>query len=101
MLFHRCCFTLSDRSCPLPPRHAVHGGSPAVRLRSCVLGAALGASVGVPAGLMHDKLVQLMPEDQRQQRQERLEQTEAIIRGDSESCWSWCWWVRGWQARLG
>lgn len=53
------------------------------RARSVVLGAALGASVGLPAGLLHDKLVELMPEDARAARRARQAQTEAIIRGDS------------------
>eukprot|EP00887_Chlorella_sp_A99_P003889 scaffold11.g3889.t1 len=57
-------------------------GGPALLLRSAVLGAALGAAAGVPVGLLQDKLVSLMPEKARQQRRQRHEQTEAIIRGD-------------------
>ena len=50
-------------------------------LRSLVLGAALGASLGIPFGLLQDKLLELMPEEQRGARLRRQQQTEAVIAG--------------------
>jgi hypothetical protein len=46
-----------------------------------VLGAALGASLGIPFGLLQDKLLELMPEEQRGARLRRQQQTEAVIAG--------------------
>ncbi|PRW60374.1 hypothetical protein C2E21_1325 [Chlorella sorokiniana] len=53
--------------------------------RSIVLGAALGASMGIPIGLLQEKIYDLLPEDQRVQRQRRVEHTEAVIAGTVES----------------
>ena len=49
-----------------------------------MLGAALGASIGIPAGLLQDYLVTLLPPDHQKQRQLRMQQTESIIAGEGE-----------------
>jgi hypothetical protein len=61
-------------------------------LRSLVLGAALGASLGIPFGLLQDKLLELMPEEQRGARLRRQQQTEAVIAGTGvvPACLSAC-----------
>lgn len=56
----------------------------ATRGRGAILGAALGGSIGVPAGMLQDYLVTLLPEDQQRQRQLRVQQTEAIILGEGK-----------------
>jgi hypothetical protein len=62
---------------------AVHRslGSPTHPARALVLGAALGASLGIPFGLLQDQLVAALPEEHRLQRQRRQQQTEAVIQG--------------------
>ena len=73
-----------------PPDPAVHrsvrptGASP---LRSLVLGAALGGSLGVPFGLLQDQLIVLLPEEHRSARLRRQQQTEAVIAGTGAVCW--------------
>lgn len=49
-----------------------------------MLGAALGASIGVPAGMLQDYLITMLPEDQQRQRQLRVQQTESIIAGEGK-----------------
>lgn len=61
---------------------AVSGKGIGTRGRGAVLGAALGGSIGIPAGMLQDYLVTLLPEDQQRLRQVRVQQTEAIIAGE-------------------
>ena len=76
-----------------PPLHAAllplavrtGGRGAALRLRSAVLGGALGGCIGVPAGLMQDKLAALLPEEHRRARAQRAQQTEDIIAGQGGS----------------
>jgi hypothetical protein len=51
-------------------------------LRSVVLGAALGGSVGAPAGLLQEKAIQMMPEEVQQKRQGARRDTDAILAGN-------------------
>ena len=46
-----------------------------------MLGAALGASIGVPAGMLHDYLVTMLPPEQQRERYMRIQQTEEIVAG--------------------
>jgi hypothetical protein len=68
----------------------VRSAGPAARLRSVVLGAALGGSVGVPAGMLQDKVAALLPPEQQERRWRQLQQTEAIIAGTGERRPSYC-----------
>lgn len=51
------------------------------KTRGAILGAALGTAIGIPAGLLQDQLISLLPEDQQALHRKKLEQTEAIISG--------------------
>lgn len=47
--------------------------------RSIVLGGALGASLGIPFGLLQDKLVDMLPPEHQAARARRQQQMEAVI----------------------
>ncbi len=59
-----------------------HGVPRAQRGRSVVLGAALGGCVGVPVGLLQEAVVGWMGEGQRLEREARMAEVEAIVRGE-------------------
>lgn len=52
------------------------------RVRSIVLGAALGGSIGVPAGFLQEKIVTMLPPEQQEARQIRTEKMEKLLRGE-------------------
>lgn len=52
---------------------------PARRFRSLILGAALGGAVGVPAGLLHEQVVRLLPEEEQEAYRKRTVRVADII----------------------
>lgn len=70
-----CCCETSKPAVPTP------GGG---RFRGIVLCAALGGSLGVSIGLLQDAIIEMLPEDDRKQWNEKILQTEQIVSGAGE-----------------
>jgi hypothetical protein len=54
------------------------------RFRAAVASAALGGVIGAPVGLLQDAIIEMLPEEDKKQWNEKIAQTEQIVMGTGE-----------------